>query len=145
MSEAKQGDTVVVHYRGILQDGTVFGDSNDKDPLEFKLGEGQVIPGFEEAVAGMNPGESTKIELPVDKAFGPRRDELVAQVNREDLPEHIDPQVGQSLEVKLPDGETLPVTVTEVGESEVTLDGNHPLAGKDLSFELTLVEIKEES
>ena len=144
MSEAKNGDTVLVHYKGTLKDGSVFDESTGREPLQFQLGASQVIPGFENSVIGMSPGESTKVELSVDDAYGPRRDELIVSVPRTDLPENIDPQVGQSLEVRLPDGGTLPVKVTEASESEITLDGNHPLAGEDLTFELTLVEIKEE-
>ncbi len=141
MAQAKLGDIVKVHYTGKLEDGTVFDTSADRDPLQFKIGEGQIIPGFEQAVVGMNPGESKTIKVPRDEAYGPRREELVAVVDRNQLPAGFIPEVGQQLQSRQPDGQTIVVTVIDVSESSVTVDANHPLAGKDLTFDIQLVEI----
>jgi peptidylprolyl isomerase len=145
MTAARQGDTVRVHYTGKLSDGTVFDSSEspegESNPLEFTLGGGMVIPGFDEAVDGMSPGDEKTVTIPVDQAYGPRMEEMVAVVNRSDIPEGIDPQVGQQLEVTQQNGQVFSVLVTEVTPDTVTLDANHPLAGRDLVFELRLVEI----
>jgi FKBP-type peptidyl-prolyl cis-trans isomerase 2 len=141
MAQAKNGDTVKVHYTGKLEDGTVFDSSRERDPLEFTLGQGQIIPGFEEAVVGMSPGESTSAEVPADKAYGPHNKELIVEVNREQFPEHLDPQPDQQLQMRRPDGQIIVVKVTDVSETNVTLDANHPLAGEDLTFDIELVEI----
>jgi len=141
MAQAKSGDTVKVHYTGKLDDGTIFDSSQDRDPLEFKIGEGQIIPGFEQAVVGMNPGENKTATIPVDEAYGPRRDEMVMDVEKEQFPEHITPEVGQKLQMKRSDGQIIMVTITDISEAKVTLDANHPLAGKDLTFDIQLVEI----
>ncbi|MFW5775495.1 MAG: FKBP-type peptidyl-prolyl cis-trans isomerase [Chitinivibrionales bacterium] len=141
MAEAHEGDKVKVHYEGKLSDGTVFDSSREREPLEFKLGEHTVIPGFENAVMGMNEGESKAFSISPDEAYGQRRDELIAQVSRTQIPESIDPKTGMILQVKNQEGATTNVTVTEVSDESVTLDGNHPLAGKELNFEIELVEI----
>lgn len=141
MAEAKSGDKVRVHYTGKLDDGTVFDTSAERDPLEFTLGEGAVIPGFENAVDGMAPGERKTVDVPSDDAYGPRRDELTLEVKKTEFPEGAELNVGQRVRVNQPGGETFLVTVAEVGEGEVTLDANHPLAGQDLTFEIELVEI----
>jgi len=141
MAEAKQGDTVKVHYTGKFEDGTVFDSSTDRDPLQFTIGEGQIIPGFEQAVIGMNPGESKTVDVPSEKAYGPHREELVMEVDRAKFPEHIKPEVGQQLQIPQAQGQAIIVTVTNISESSVTLDANHPLAGKDLTFDIELVEI----
>ncbi|MGB2728247.1 MAG: peptidylprolyl isomerase [Halobacteriota archaeon] len=141
MAQAKHGDTVKVHYTGKLEDGTVFDTSVDRDPLQFTIGEGQIIPGFEQAVLGMNPGESKTIRIPTDEAYGTRREEMVMMVDRNQLPADLNPEVGQQLQSRQPDGQTIVVTVTEVSESSVTVDANHPLAGKDLTFDIQLVEV----
>ncbi len=141
MAEAKHGDTVKVHYTGKLEDGTVFDTSVDHDPLQFTIGEGQIIPGFEQAVVGMNPGESKTIKVTADDAYGLHHEEMVLVVDRNQLPADLNPEVGQQLQSRQPDGQTIVVTVTDVSESSVTLDANHPLAGKDLTFEIQLVEI----
>ena len=141
MTEAKFGDTVRVHYTGKLEDGTVFDSSLDRDPVEFTLGAGQVIPGFEQAVVGMSPGESKTVEVPADQAYGPYREELVQEIDRELVPEDLKLEVGQQLALRLSPGRSIRVTVTKLTESKVTLDANHPLAGKDLTFDLQLVEI----
>ena len=149
MAQAKSGDKVKVHYTGRLEDGTVFDSSECSDdncgcetgPLEFTIGEGQVIPGFERAVEGMSIGETKTVNIPVADAYGNRQDELVAQVPRSDLPPGMSPEVGQQLEVTQEDGSSFPVLVIEVADDSITLDANHPLAGKDLTFDLKLVAI----
>jgi len=141
VAAAKNGDMVKVHYTGKLDDGTVFDSSTGREPLQFTVGEHEVIPGFEEAVVGMNQSESKTVKVPADAAYGPRFDEMVLKVDRSRLPQDFEPQVGQQLQMKRSDGHTIIVTVSEVSESDVTLDANHPLAGKDLVFDIELVEI----
>lgn len=141
MTQAKVGDTVRVHYTGKLVDGTVFDSSSNRDPLEFAIGSGGIIPGFEQAVIGMNPGDSKTTHIPADQAYGPHRQEMVLVVEREQIPPDMDLQVGQQLQLRQENGYALPVIVTEVEEAQVTLDANHPLAGEDLIFDIQLVEI----
>jgi len=141
MSQAKQGDTVKVHYTGKLEDGSVFDSSHEREPLEFNLGEGQVISGFEQAVEGMAPGESKAVEVAPEEGYGPRRDDMVLEVGREQLPEDLEPFVGQQLKLSQPDGEDVIVNVTEVDDEQVKLDANHPLAGEALHFDIELVDI----
>ncbi|MCC5886882.1 MAG: FKBP-type peptidyl-prolyl cis-trans isomerase [Gammaproteobacteria bacterium] len=141
MAEAKQGDTVRVHYTGQLDDGTEFDSSRDRDPLEFQVGSGQVIAGFESAVAGMAVGDSCTTTIVAAEAYGPRRDELVVDIERSQLPADMDLEVGQALQVKDQNDQPFVVHVAAVAEESVKLDANHPLAGKDLTFEIELVEI----
>jgi peptidylprolyl isomerase len=141
MTEARSGDTVKVHYTGRLDDGTVFDTSAEKEPLEFKIGAGQLIADFEQAVVGMEPGESKTVMITSDDAYGPHHDEMVLQIARHDLPEGLDPKVDQRLQVRRDSGETFVVTVAAVSAESVTLDANHPLAGKDLTFDIQLMEI----
>ncbi|GAB4341754.1 MAG: peptidylprolyl isomerase [Desulfobulbaceae bacterium] len=141
MSTAKQGDTVHVHYTGTLDDGVVFDSSVGRDPLSFTLGGGQVIPGFEEAVLGMELNEKKSVTIPSDKAYGPRNEELVLNVPRNQVPPDINPEVGQKLQMQGPGNQPLIVEVTEVTDEQITLDANPPLAGKDLTFEIELVSI----
>lgn len=141
MSTAKQGDTVHVHYTGRLDDGTVFDSSSGREPLQFTIGEGQVIPGFEQAVDGMTVGEKTAAQIPPEAAYGPRSDELVLSVQRDRFPDAVVPEVGQRFTMTTEDGQQVPVTVTETAPESVTIDANHPLAGKKLTFDLELVEI----
>ncbi|MBD1911732.1 MULTISPECIES: peptidylprolyl isomerase [unclassified Leptolyngbya] len=141
MVQAQRGNTVKVHYTGKLDDGTVFDSSVDRDPLEFTLGEGGIIPGFEQAVLGMSTGESKTETIPSENAYGPYIDEMVLTVDRQQMPAEIEPQVGQQLHLQQPDGQLIPVTITEVSNSTVTLDANHPLAGENLTFDIQLVEI----
>jgi peptidylprolyl isomerase len=141
MAQAKTGDTVKVHYTGKLDDGTVFDTSSDREPLQFTIGQGQLIPDFEQAVVGMNPGESKTIQIPSENAYGPHHQEMVMEIDRSEFPENLEPEVDQRLQVSQSDGRTFPVTVTGVSESKVTLDANHPLAGKDLTFDVQLTEI----
>ncbi|MBW4691690.1 MAG: peptidylprolyl isomerase [Lyngbya sp. HA4199-MV5] len=141
MAQAKAGDTVKVHYIGKLDDGTVFDSSENREPLEFTLGSGGIIPGFERAVLGMSLGESKTEVIPTDDAYGPHLDEMVVVVDRQQMPPEIEPQVGQQLQLQQQDGQILPVVITDVSGASVTLDANHPLAGEELTFDIELVEI----
>lgn len=141
MSEAKSGDTVKVHYTGTLADGTEFDSSRGQEPLEFTLGEGQMISGFEEAVVGMEPGENKTVTLVSDEAYGERNEAMVQQVPRSAIPPEIELSEGLLLQAQGPEGETLRFTVADFNEEAVTVDGNHPLAGRDLTFQLELVQI----
>ncbi|MEP0829363.1 MAG: peptidylprolyl isomerase [bacterium] len=141
MAQAKLGDRVKVHYTGKFVDGTVFDSSNEREPMEFTIGGMQVIPGFEQAVLGMAPGDSKTEKVACEDAYGLRRDDMIVEVERQYIPKEINPEVGQLLEMQRSDGQTIPVRVTEVSENTITLDANHPLAGKDLVFEIMLVEI----
>lgn len=142
MVQAKEGNTVRVHYTCHDEDGTVVDTSYGREePMEFTLGQGQVIPGFEEAVIGMSPGESITVEVPMERAYGPYRPELVMDVPRGNIPADLDPEVGQILQVRLTSGQVMLVVVTKVTDETVTLDANHPLAGKNLKFDIELLEI----
>lgn len=141
MANAKQGDTVHVHYTGRLDDGSVFDSSEGRDPLEFTLGQGRVIPGFEKAVEGLAVGDSTEARIPTEEAYGPRSDQLVMDIPRSQLPDGMEPEVGQHLEMRTQDGQAVPVKVTETTEDTVQVDANHPLAGEALTFKLELVKI----
>ncbi|MFQ5863858.1 MAG: peptidylprolyl isomerase [bacterium] len=141
MAQAKNGDTVRVHYTGKLVDGTVFDSSVDREPLEFKIGAGQLIPGFEQAVVGMKPGESISTNIAAYDAYGQHDEDLVWVVETSELPDDLEPEVGQHLESIQRDGRRITLLITEVSESTVTLDANHPLAGKDLVFDIELIEI----
>jgi peptidylprolyl isomerase len=137
---AKAGDTVRVHYTGTLDDGTEFDSSREREPLRFTLGAGQVVPGFDAAVAGMRVGEEKTVTIPAGEAYGDPRPELLVTVPRAQVPPGMDPRVGQRLQVGR-GAEAFPVVVHEVTAEHVVLDGNHPLAGQDLTFALTLVGI----
>jgi peptidylprolyl isomerase len=141
MAKAENGNTVKVHYTGKLADGTKFDTSEGRDPLEFKLGEQKVIPGFEAAILGMDVGEKKTIEIPAAEAYGDPHPEMEMEVKRSDLPPDVDPQVGQQYQVMGPNNQPAVVAVKAVSEDSVTLDANHPLAGKDLTFDLELVEV----
>jgi FKBP-type peptidyl-prolyl cis-trans isomerase 2 len=141
MAQAKEGDMVDVHYTGTLDDGTVFDSSEGKDPLQFTLGEKQVIPGFEDAVTGMNPGDTKTVKILPEEAYGEHREEMVLTITRDRLPENLELFVGQQLKVPQDDGGDFVVRITELGDEEVTLDANHPLAGQELTFELKLLKI----
>lgn len=141
MEKAKTGDNVQVHYTGTLDDGSVFDSSRAREPLEFTVGSGQVIAGFDSAISGMAPGEAKTVTLSADEAYGARRDDLLFTVPREQLPDSVEPEVGQQLQMSQ-NGEVAVVTVAEVTSDVVTLDANHPLAGRDLTFELEVVGIR---
>jgi peptidylprolyl isomerase len=138
---AKSGDTVKVQYTGTLADGTQFDSSVGKEPLQFTLGQGRVIPGFDAAVTGMKVGEKKTVTIPAAQAYGEYREDLVIEVSRDKVPPNINPEVGMQLQMTQEDGSRVSVTVTEVTESTVKLDANPALAGKDLTFELELIEI----
>ena len=141
MTQAKSGDTVRVHYTGTLDDGSEFDSSRGRDPLEFTLGSGSVIDGFDEAVTGMTVGDSKTVTIPCDQAYGERHPGMVQDVPRGAIPDDIELQKGMILHAQGPDGNTLSFTVAEFDEESVKIDGNHPLAGQDLTFALELVSI----
>jgi peptidylprolyl isomerase len=141
MQQAKSGDTVHIHYRGTLEDGSVFDSSEGSDPIAFTLGAGEVIPGFERAVEGMSTGEKKTETIPADQAYGERREELVFTISREQMPENSEIEIGDMLRVGFPDGSSADVQVAAIEDESVTLDANHPLAGQDLTFQLELVSI----
>jgi len=142
MSIAKSGDTVRVHYHGRLPSGETFDSSADRDPLEFELGSGQVIPGFDMGVTGMAIGEKKTIEIPFMEAYGPRNESMIIEMPKERFPQEMEIEIGMPLMMSDGQGQNLQVAVTSIQETSVTLDANHPLAGKDLIFDLELVEIK---
>lgn len=141
MKQAAAGDTVKVHYTGTLKSGAEFDSSRGREPLKFRLGEGKVIPGFEDAITGLKPGECKTVEIPSDRAYGSYSTELVWQVDRKNIPADIELTEGMMLESVQSDGRRIPVRVTEILDTSVTVDANHPLAGEDLTFEVELVEI----
>ena len=141
MTQAKAGDTVRVHYTGTLQDGTQFDSSTGRDPLEFTLGSGQIIPGLDNEVTGMAVCDTKQVTIAPEQAYGPRDPDRVQAVPREQIPENIPTEPGTQLQMQTPQGQAIPVVVAEVTETEVTLDANHPLAGKELTFDVELVEI----
>lgn len=142
VSNAKSGDTVKIHYTGTLADGTEFDSSADREPLQFAMGGGQVIPGFDNAVDGMSVGESKTVTIPAAEAYGERHDQLVQDVPKSALPEDMKPEIGMQLQSQSPDGQVMNLQVTAVADDAITVDGNHPLAGKELTFAIELVEIE---
>lgn len=147
MAQAKAGDTVKVHYTGKLENGNVFDSSRERAPVEFIIGQQKLIPMFEQAIIDMAPGATKTISIPHEKAYGPHRPEMVLAVGRDKIPADINPKVGEMLRFqKEPapgkkEGETVVFTVAEIAKDHLKLDANHPLAGKDLIFDLELVEI----
>jgi peptidylprolyl isomerase len=139
---AKTGDTVQVHYKGTLDDGSQFDASAGRDPLAFTVGAGQVIQGFDDAVTGMEVGEKKTVRIPPQEAYGEHRDDLIVQLDRAQVPEHIDLELGMGLQLQQPNGQPIAVTVQSIEDSHITLDANHPLAGEALTFELELVAIQ---
>jgi peptidylprolyl isomerase len=139
--KARIGDTVKVHYTGRLEDGTIFDSSIEREPLEFTIGREQIIPGFEDAVVGMKPGESKVAKVKSKDAYGPHRNEMVMAMELSKLPDDLDVHPGQQLQLNQHDGDSIPVRVIEVTNTKVTLDANHPLAGKDLTFDIMLEAI----
>lgn len=137
----ENGRKVRIHYTGTLDDGSKFDSSAGREPLEFEMGAGMVIPGFEKGVADMQVGETKTIHISAADAYGEHREELVMQFERSQLPEDLEPEVGMALHMQSPQGHPIPVTVTEVNEESITIDANHQLAGENLNFELELVEI----
>ncbi len=143
MAQAKMGDTVRVHYSGKLDTGVLFDSSEGCEPLEFELGSGRLIEGFEEAVVGMSPGESKTVQIPPEKGYGKYREDRLIKVDKKDLPQEVVPVEGMSFEVCASNGVMVPVQVTEIDDTTVTLDANHPLSEQTLTFEIKLVEIVE--
>jgi peptidylprolyl isomerase len=141
MSQAKPGDTVSIHYTGTLDDGTQFDSSSGRDPLEFTLGTGQVIPGFDKAVEGMAVGDSKSVNIPPEDAYGPRHDQMIQDVPMTALPDDLEPVEGMALQAQGQDGQVINLTVTAVSDDSITVDGNHPLAGQALNFDIELVDI----
>lgn len=142
MAKAKEGDIVKVNYTGKLEDGTVFDTSQDREPLTFTIGEGKVIPGFEQAVTSMEPGDSKTETLAPEQAYGPRRDDMVMEMERDQIPDNVEAQEGQELQLRLQNGQTVPVVITDLSDESVTIDANHPLAGKTLVFDIELIDVE---
>ncbi len=142
MVQAKQGDTVRIHFTGRLENGRVFDSSRGRDPVEFCIGRGDVFAAFEQAVVGMEPGQSKTTTIRADEAFGPRRDDMVVQVERSQLPTDVEPAVGLGVPmIEAGSGVAIPTVITAVDENTVTLDANHPLAGHDVTFDIELIEV----
>jgi len=141
MSQAKSGDVVTIHYTGTLDDGTQFDSSAGGEPLQFVLGSNQVIQGFSKAIEGMTVGDSKTVNIPVEQAYGPRKEQMVQEVPKNVLPEDLEPKEGMALQARNQEGQTVNLVVTAVGDDTITVDGNHPLAGKALNFDIELVDI----
>jgi FKBP-type peptidyl-prolyl cis-trans isomerase 2 len=141
MQEVKSGDTVSIHYTGRLEDGSVFDSSQGRDPLEFEVGSGQIIPGLDQAIPGMTEGDTKTVSVPPEQAYGPVNPNAMQQVPRSDIPAEIPLEVDTPLQVQTSEGQTIPVRVAEVTDDHVVLDANHPLAGKALIFDIELVKI----
>ena len=141
MTQVKKGDKIKIHYHGKLTDGSTFDSSEGREPLEFEVGSGMVIPGFDEGVTGMIIGEKKTINIPAMEAYGPKQEELLMEFPLDKFPSDMKPEVGMALNMSNQDGQQFPVVIAAVNEEVVVLDGNHPLAGQDLIFDLELVEI----
>jgi len=141
MAQVQSGDTVKLHYKGTLQDGTVFDSSEGRDPLQFEVGAGQIIPGLDEALPGMAPGDTKSVTIEPEQAYGDTNPNAIQSVPRETIPAELEIAVGTALQVETTDGRQIPVTVTEINDENVVLDANHPLAGKTLTFDIELVAI----
>ena len=141
MQQVKSGDTVKVHYHGKLTDGTTFDSSEGREPLEFEVGSGMVIAGFDNGVTGMTIGEKKTVSIPAEEAYGEKQEEMVMEFPMDRFPEDMKPEVGMQLSMSSADGQNIPVIIREVLEDKVVLDANHPLAGEELVFDLELVEI----
>ena len=141
MSKAQSGNTVKVHYTGTLDNGTQFDSSKEGSPLEFKIGDGRLLPKFEEAVIGLEPGQTAEVKIPAAEGYGERREELVVKIEKSKIPETIKPEVGMKLQSKSPKGQPMVLNVVEVHDDSIVVDANHELAGLDLNFAIELVEI----
>ncbi|MEI6153161.1 MAG: peptidylprolyl isomerase, partial [Deltaproteobacteria bacterium] len=141
MVQARINDKVKVHYSGTLSDGTIFDSSLEREPFEFTIGRGMVVPGFENGIVGMNEGETKTVSISADDAYGPYKDDLVGVIDKSRIPEDIDLDVGMVLQMSSPEGGITNVTVADISDAGVTIDLNHPLAGKDLIFEIKLLEV----
>jgi FKBP-type peptidyl-prolyl cis-trans isomerase 2 len=143
--QAKKGDKVKVHYHGRLNDGTTFDSSEGRQPLEFEVGSGMVIKGFDDGVTGMTVGDKKTISIPAEDAYGSRQEEMVLEFPRINFPPDIEPEVGMTLNMHSENGQEMPVLITAVNDETVTLDANHPLAGYELIFDIELVDVKGKS
>jgi FKBP-type peptidyl-prolyl cis-trans isomerase 2 len=143
--QAKKGDKVKVHYHGRLNDGTTFDSSEGRQPLEFEVGSGMVIKGFDDGVTGMAVGDKKTISIPAEDAYGPRQEEMVLEFPRTNFPPDIEPEIGMTLNMHSENGDEMPVLITAVSDDTVTLDANHPLAGYELIFDIELVDVKGKS
>ncbi|KAA9008164.1 FKBP-type peptidyl-prolyl cis-trans isomerase [Histidinibacterium aquaticum] len=143
MTQVKTGDTVRIHYTGTLQDGETFDSSHGREPLEFEVGSGQIIPGLDKALPGMEVGETKTVAVPCAEAYGEPDPSARQSIARDQIPEDVPVDPGTRLQMQTPQGQVVPVTVVEASDTEVTLDANHPLAGKDLNFDIELVEVKD--
>lgn len=141
MSQVSSGDVVRIHYTGTLPDGTQFDSSSGREPLEFKVGSGQIIPGLDRQIEGMTVGQSQTLTIPANEAYGPRDENGVQTVSRTALPADMEVAVGTNLQAKTQDGSQVALTVIDLTDEEVTVDSNHPLAGQDLIFDVEVVEI----
>ncbi|MBT3141705.1 peptidylprolyl isomerase [Phaeobacter gallaeciensis] len=141
MTQAKSGDTVRIHYTGTLLDGSTFDSSEGRDPLEFVVGSGQIIPGLDVAIPGLAVGDKKEVNVPCQEAYGPINPEMRQAIPREGIPDEVPLEIGIQLQMQSPDGQVLPVTVVEMDEATVTLDANHPLAGQDLIFNIEVTSI----
>jgi len=141
MTQAKNGDKVKIHFTGYLEDGTVFGSTTDEEPFEFIIGEKNMLPGFENAVVGMQKGDTKTITLPPEEAYGPHKKELVSVMERSGFPQEVHLEVGKRLRVRKQDGKYTVVTIKDFTEDNIVLDENDPLAGKTLTFKIELIEI----
>ncbi len=137
----EKGQKVKIHYTGTLEDGKQFDSSTGRDPLEFEMGAGMVIPGFESGVADMAVGEKKTINIVAAEAYGEKRDEMVMEFERANLPEDLEPEIGMGLQMQGPQGQAIPVQITAVADETIMIDANHPLAGQNLTFELELIEV----
>ncbi|QLE02737.1 peptidylprolyl isomerase [Galbibacter sp. BG1] len=142
MSQVKENDTVKVHYTGKLEDGQVFDSSLEREPLEFTLGQGQLIPGFENGILNMSVNEKKTINIPSSEAYGDVREELLQEIPKSELPENIEPKQGMGLVSRTPEGREIQLVVADVKDESIVVDANHPLAGKDLVFDIEVLEIK---
>ncbi|WP_405605051.1 peptidylprolyl isomerase [Polaribacter sp. Asnod1-A03] len=142
MSQVKENNTVKVNYTGKLSDGQIFDTSEGKEPIEVTLGQGQLIPGFEQGLIDMKLNEKKTISITKDEAYGDVNEALIQEVDKANLPQDMEPKVGMGLVSKTPDGQEMNLMIVEVKEESVVIDGNHPLAGRDLVFDLEVVEIK---
>jgi len=145
MQQVKRGDTVKVHYHGTLTDGSIFDSSTGREPLEFEVGGGMVIEGFDNGVLGMAVGEKRTIEIPADQAYGQKNEDMIMEFPIDRFPQDLVPEVGMQLNMSNNQGEQFPVVIVDVAEEFVLLDANHPLAGRDLIFDLELVDLKSKS
>lgn len=145
MQVVKKGDTIKIHYHGTLYDGSIFDSSKQREPLEFEVGSGMVIPGFDDGVMNMKVGDVKTINIPFDEAYGPVQEEMIIDFPRNQFPEDMQPEAGMQLQMSDKSGQNFPVVIISANDEIVKLDANHPLAGKDLTFELELIDISSAS